>query len=67
MDQSGMFRGQSYKREGLCCCGTTGSGRGEVEIGAYTLTCKFEAIPQNFNCHITGVYAPNNYVERRLV
>lgn len=38
-----------------------------LEIGAYTLTCKFEAILQNFNCHITGVYAPNNYVERGLV
>nr|XP_018623959.2 uncharacterized protein LOC104089093 [Nicotiana tomentosiformis] len=37
------------------------------EIGAYTLTCKFEALLQNFQCHITGVYAPNCSIERRTV
>ncbi|WMV13881.1 hypothetical protein MTR67_007266 [Solanum verrucosum] len=42
--------------------------KGEVlEIGTYTLTCKFESQVQDFSCHITGVYAPNCYVERRLV
>ncbi|XP_059284835.1 uncharacterized protein LOC132038130 [Lycium ferocissimum] len=42
--------------------------KGEIlEVGTYTLTCKFEAQLQNFSCHITGVYAPNNCIERRLV
>jgi len=42
--------------------------KGEVlEIGAYTLTCKFEAQFQSFSCHLTGVYAPNCYIERRKV
>lgn len=42
--------------------------KGEVlEIGAYTLTCKFEAQFQSFSCHLTGVYAPNYYIERRKV
>ncbi|WMV51255.1 hypothetical protein MTR67_044640 [Solanum verrucosum] len=42
--------------------------KGEVlETGTYTLTCKFESQLQDFSCHITGVYAPNCYVERRLV
>ncbi|KAH0658710.1 hypothetical protein KY289_027458 [Solanum tuberosum] len=27
----------------------------------------FESQTQNYNCHITGVYAPNDYMERRLV
>lgn len=38
-----------------------------LEIGSYTLTCKFEAKFQSFACHITGVYAPNCYVERTKV
>nr|XP_009608246.1 uncharacterized protein LOC104102270 [Nicotiana tomentosiformis] len=37
------------------------------QIGGYTLTCKFEALLQNFECHITGVYAPNCNIERRKV
>ncbi|WMV46111.1 hypothetical protein MTR67_039496 [Solanum verrucosum] len=41
---------------------------GEVlEIVSYTITCKFESQTQNFSCHISGVYAPNCYKERRLV
>ncbi|KAG5628622.1 hypothetical protein H5410_000339 [Solanum commersonii] len=41
---------------------------GEVlEIGSYTITCKFESQTQNFSCHISGVYAPNCYKEMRLV
>uniref|UniRef100_A0A0V0HCT0 Putative ovule protein n=1 Tax=Solanum chacoense TaxID=4108 RepID=A0A0V0HCT0_SOLCH len=31
------------------------------------LTCSFEGLLQNFNYHITGVYAPNCNVERREV
>ncbi|KAG5576279.1 hypothetical protein H5410_056413 [Solanum commersonii] len=38
-----------------------------LEIGTNTVTCKFESQVQDFSCHITGVYAPNCYVERRLV
>ncbi|CAN4109981.1 unnamed protein product [Withania somnifera] len=39
--------------------------RGEImEIGSYTLTCKFEALLQDYKCHITGVYAPNCRIER---
>ncbi|WMV43043.1 hypothetical protein MTR67_036428 [Solanum verrucosum] len=34
---------------------------------SYTLTCKFEAQLQSFSCHITEVYAPNRYIERRSV
>uniref|UniRef100_A0A0V0ITW5 Putative ovule protein n=1 Tax=Solanum chacoense TaxID=4108 RepID=A0A0V0ITW5_SOLCH len=42
--------------------------KGEVlEIGTYSITCKFESQLQNFNCHITNVYVPNCYKERRLV
>ncbi|XP_047259929.1 uncharacterized protein LOC124892764 [Capsicum annuum] len=42
--------------------------KGEViETGVHTLTCRFEALSQNFNCHITGVYAPNCKVERKEV
>ncbi|XP_015166436.1 uncharacterized protein [Solanum tuberosum] len=42
--------------------------KGEIlQVGAYTLTCSFEALLQNFNCHISGVYAPNCKVERREV
>ncbi|XP_075112012.1 uncharacterized protein LOC142182049 [Nicotiana tabacum] len=42
--------------------------KGEVlQTGAYTLTCKFEALLQNFQCHITGVYAPNCRIERKIV
>uniref|UniRef100_A0A0V0GZQ7 Putative ovule protein n=1 Tax=Solanum chacoense TaxID=4108 RepID=A0A0V0GZQ7_SOLCH len=42
--------------------------KGEVlETGTYTLTCKFESQLQDISCHMTGVYAPNCYVERRLV
>ncbi|WMV55555.1 hypothetical protein MTR67_048940 [Solanum verrucosum] len=42
--------------------------KGEIlEIKSYTLTCKFEAQLRNFFCHVTGVYAPNCYIERRLV
>lgn len=39
--------------------------KGEViEIGSYTLTCKFDVLLQDYNCHITGVYAPNCRFER---
>ncbi|KAG5621167.1 hypothetical protein H5410_006385 [Solanum commersonii] len=42
--------------------------QGEIlEIGAYSITCKFESQLQDFKCHITGVYAPNCYKERRIV
>nr|XP_016487802.1 PREDICTED: uncharacterized protein LOC107807866 [Nicotiana tabacum] len=42
--------------------------KGEVlQTGAYTLTCKFDALVQNFQCHITGVYAPNCRIERKEV
>ncbi|XP_070017166.1 uncharacterized protein [Nicotiana sylvestris] len=42
--------------------------KGEVlQTGAYTLTCKFEALLQNFQCHITRVYAPNCRIERKKV
>jgi len=41
---------------------------GEImQVGAYTLSCKFKAQTSNFECHITGVYAPNSKVERRFV
>lgn len=44
------------------------SWRGEVlEVGTYTLTCKFEALLQDFKCNITGVYAPNCIIEREHV
>ncbi|KAG5598653.1 hypothetical protein H5410_030023 [Solanum commersonii] len=38
-----------------------------LQVGAYTLSCKFRAQLSNFECHITSVYAPNSQVERRLV
>lgn len=38
-----------------------------VQRGGVTLTCKFEALRHTFTCHVTGVYAPKCYVERRLV
>ena len=38
-----------------------------LETGSYTLTCKFESVFQDFNCHITGVYALNGRVEREHV
>ncbi|WMV46346.1 hypothetical protein MTR67_039731 [Solanum verrucosum] len=38
-----------------------------VETDMYTLTCKFESQLYNYSCHITGVYAPNCYIERRSV
>ena len=42
--------------------------QGEImQVGAYTLSCKLKAQTNNFECHITGVYAPNNKVERRVV
>ncbi|XP_060210641.1 uncharacterized protein LOC132637591 [Lycium barbarum] len=58
----------SGTRGGIMMMWDCRSWKGEVlEIGSYTLTCKFEAQLQNFSCHITGVYAPNNYIERRTV
>lgn len=42
--------------------------KGEIlEIGSYTLTCKFEALLQDYKCHIIGVYAPNCRTEREHV
>ena len=38
-----------------------------LETGSYTLTCKFESVFQDFNCHITGVYALNGRDEREHV
>ncbi|CAN4078998.1 unnamed protein product [Withania somnifera] len=38
-----------------------------LEVGSYTLTCKFEARLQDFNCHITGVYAKNCRLKRKYV
>lgn len=35
------------------------------QIGSYTLTCKFEALFQDFECHLTEVYAPNYRHERK--
>lgn len=37
-----------------------------VQIGTYTLPRKMEAQLQSFDCHITGVYAPNSKLERRI-
>lgn len=38
-----------------------------VETGMYTLTCKFWSQLYNYSCHITGVYAPYYYIDRRSV
>ncbi|KAG5582499.1 hypothetical protein H5410_053126 [Solanum commersonii] len=38
-----------------------------LEIGMHSITCKFKSQLQSFKCHITGVYAPNCYKERRMV
>lgn len=41
--------------------------KGDILETSYSVTCKFESQLQSFTCHITGVYAPNCYLERRLV
>ncbi|KAF3652347.1 hypothetical protein FXO37_17559 [Capsicum annuum] len=42
--------------------------KGEVlQIGAYSLTCRFDSILHDFSCHISSIYAPNGKKERRLV
>lgn len=42
--------------------------KGEIpQVGAYTLTCSFEALLQNFKSHISWVYALNCKVERMEV
>nr|XP_009596491.1 uncharacterized protein LOC104092571 [Nicotiana tomentosiformis]XP_016432332.1 PREDICTED: uncharacterized protein LOC107758988 [Nicotiana tabacum] len=42
--------------------------KGEVvTTGAHSLTCKFESHSQDFNWHMTRVYAPNCIRERREV
>ncbi|XP_060216839.1 uncharacterized protein LOC132644270 [Lycium barbarum] len=33
-------------------------------VGAYSVSCSFSGIDEDFNWHITGVYAPNDRVER---
>lgn len=38
-----------------------------LEVGTYSIICKFESQLQNFKCHTTNVYVPNCYKERRLV
>lgn len=38
-----------------------------IQVGAYTLSCKFKAQLCNFECHISCVYAPNSKAERRSV
>lgn len=40
---------------------------GVLKIRIYSITCKFESQLQSFKCHVTGVYAPNCYKERRMV
>ncbi|KAG5595642.1 hypothetical protein H5410_036874 [Solanum commersonii] len=58
----------SGTREGIIMLWDSRVWKGEVQqIGVHTLTCSFEGLLQNFNCHITGVYAPNCNVERREV
>ncbi|WMV41830.1 hypothetical protein MTR67_035215 [Solanum verrucosum] len=58
----------SGTRGGIMMMSHCRAWKGEVlEIGDYTLTCKFEAQFQSFSCHLTGVYAPNCYIERRKV
>nr|XP_016436162.1 PREDICTED: uncharacterized protein LOC107762331 [Nicotiana tabacum] len=42
--------------------------KGEViATGSYSLTCRFESLTQDFNWHMTGVYAPNCVNERQEV
>lgn len=58
----------SRTRGGILLMWDERAWKGEVlEIGSYTITCKFESQTQNFICHISGVYAPNFYKERRIV
>lgn len=73
-DLVNQIYGGRWIRFGLKASGTRGIlmlwdsriWQGEVlQVGAYTLTCKFVAILQN--CHITGVYAPNCNYERNRV
>ena len=45
----------SGTRGGILLLWDSRTWRGEIlEIGAYSLTCKFEAQLQDFSCHITG-------------
>ncbi|WMV38105.1 hypothetical protein MTR67_031490 [Solanum verrucosum] len=38
---------------------------GEISsVGMYSITCSFTGICQDFSWHLTGVYAPNDRVER---
>ncbi|KAG5593808.1 hypothetical protein H5410_035040, partial [Solanum commersonii] len=58
----------SGTRGGILMLWDSRSWRGEVlEIGSYTLTCKFETLLQDYKCHITGVYAPTCRFERKHV
>lgn len=58
----------SGTRGGIVMIWDSMSWRREVlEVGSYTLTCKFEALLLDFKCHITGVYAPNCIIEREHV
>jgi len=58
----------SGTKEGIMMLWDSRLWRGEVlEIGSYILTCKFEAMLQDYKCHITGVYAPNCRFEREHV
>lgn len=35
-----------------------------IQIGEHTLPYKMEAQLKSFDCHITGVYAPNSELEK---
>ncbi|WMV19542.1 hypothetical protein MTR67_012927 [Solanum verrucosum] len=63
-----MWDSRVWKSEVIIMMWDNRVWKGEVlHIGAYSLTCKFEALLQKFSCHITGVFAPNGKVERRLI
>lgn len=52
--------GASGIRGGIIMLWDSRVWKGEVhQTGVHTLTFSFEALLQNFNFHITGVYAPN--------
>ncbi|WMV58485.1 hypothetical protein MTR67_051870 [Solanum verrucosum] len=56
----------SGTREGILVVWDRRVWSGEaLQIGIHTLTCRFEGQLQDFDCHITGVNAPNWDNERR--
>ncbi|KAG5571318.1 hypothetical protein H5410_061084 [Solanum commersonii] len=55
-------------REGILVVWDRRVWKGEsLQIGIHTLTCRFEGQLQGFDCHITGVNAPNWDNERREI